>query len=68
MGAPPPGMSPATYNSANTEKTSETVTPRMATYWALSRRRRPKSASTKKTSAGRIGMAAMISCWPTVCI
>jgi hypothetical protein len=50
------------------EKTSETVTPRMATYWAFSLKRRPVRASTKKTSAGSIGMAAMISCWPTVCI
>src|SRR5918997_7119613 len=68
MGCPPPGMMPATKSSAKTEKTSETVTPRMATYWALSLRRRPKSARTKKTSAGSIGIAAIISCWPTVCI
>src|SRR5215203_710154 len=68
MGVPPPGMMPATYMSAKTEKTNETVIPRMATYWAFSLSKRPKSASTKKTSAGSTGMAAMISCWPTVCI
>src|SRR5215204_5132442 len=68
MGVPPPGMMPATYKSAKTEKTNETVIPRMATYWAFSLSKRPKSASTKKTSAGSTGMAAMISCWPTVCI
>src|SRR5918911_4441337 len=68
IGCPPPGMIPATKSSAKTEKTSETVTPRMATYWAFSLRRRPKSARTKKTSAGNTGMAAIISCWPTVCI
>src|SRR5215210_5293871 len=61
-------MMPATKSSAKTEKTSETVTPRMATYWAFSLRRRPKIARTKKTSAGSTGMAAIISCWPTVCI
>src|SRR5829696_9026336 len=68
MGVPPPGMMPATYKSAKTEKTNETVIPRMATYWAFSLSKRPKSASTKKTSAGSTGMAAMISCWPTLCI
>src|SRR5215207_231166 len=40
----------------------------MATYWAFSPRRRPRSTSAKKTSAGSTGMAAMISCWPTVSI
>src|SRR5829696_10195956 len=68
MGVPPPGMMPATYKSAKTEKTNETVIPRMATYWAFSLSKRPKSASAKKTSAGSTGMAVMISCWPTVCI
>src|SRR5918998_590459 len=68
MGCPPPGMMPATNSSAKTEKTSETVTPRMATYWAFSLRRRPVRARTKNTSAGSMGIAAMISCWPTVCI
>src|SRR5215208_3354938 len=67
IGAPPPGTMPATKSKANAEKTSEIVTPRMATYWALSFRRRPNRASTKKTSAGSAGMAVMISCWPTVC-
>src|SRR5918994_3097262 len=64
---PPPGTMPATKSRANTEKTSEIVTPRMATYWAFSLRRRPSRASTTKTSAGSAGMAAMISCWPKVC-
>src|SRR5215217_2030593 len=67
IGAPPPGTMPATKRSANTEKTSEIVTPRMATYWAFSLRRRPKRTSTRKTSTGSTGMAVMISCWPTVC-
>src|SRR5215213_10275718 len=67
MGAPPPGMMPATNNRAKTEKTSEMVTPRMATYWAFSLRRRPARTSTRKTRAGSVGMAVMISCWPTVC-
>src|SRR5215213_10819064 len=67
IGAPPPGTMPATNKSAKTEKTSEIVTPRMATYWAFSLRRRPKRTSTRKTSAGSAGMAVMISCWPTVC-
>src|SRR5215210_4314139 len=67
IGAPPPGTIPATKRRANTEKTSEIVTPRMATYWAFSFRRRPKRTSTRKTSAGSTGMAVMISCWPTVC-
>src|SRR5215210_6449228 len=67
MGAPPPGTIPATNKRANTEKTSEIVTPRMATYWAFSLRRRPKRTSTRKTSTGSTGMAVMISCWPTVC-
>src|SRR3712207_1128868 len=67
MGCPPPGMMPATKSRAKTEKTSETVTPRMATNWAFSFRRRPKTARMKKTSAGSTGMAAIISCWPTVC-
>jgi hypothetical protein len=66
MGAPPPGMIPATNRSAKTEKTSEIVTPRIATYCAFSLSRRPKSASTTKTSAGSAGIAVMISCWPTV--
>src|SRR5215210_436832 len=67
MGAPPPGTMPATKRRAKTEKTSEMVTPSMATYWAFSLRRRPVRTSTRKTSAGSVGMAAMISCWPTVC-
>src|SRR5919107_2244337 len=67
MGAPPPGTMPATNNRAKTEKTSEMVTPRMATYWAFSLRSRPAKASTRKTSAGSAGMAVMINCWPTVC-
>src|ERR671917_1790288 len=67
MGTPPPGTIPATNNRAKTEKTSEMVTPSMATYWAFSLRRRPARASTRNTSAGSVGMAAMISCWPTVC-
>src|SRR5215204_4651432 len=67
IGAPPPGTMPATNKRAKTEKTSEIVTPRMATYWAFSLRRRPKRTSTRKTSAGGTGMAVMISCWPTVC-
>src|SRR3712207_6728503 len=40
----------------------------MATYCEFSLRRRPRSTRTKKTTAGSIGIAAMISCWPTVCI
>src|SRR5215212_901759 len=67
MGSPPPGTMPATNRRAKTENTSEMVTPRMATYWAFSLRRRPARARTRKTSAGSVGMAAMISCWPTVC-
>src|SRR5215216_2746621 len=67
MGTPPPGTIPTTNNRAKTEKTSEMVTPSMATYWAFSLRRRPARASTRKTSAGSVGMAVMISCWPTVC-
>src|SRR5215211_844562 len=67
MGTPPPGTIPATNKRAKTEKTSEMVTPSMATYWAFSLRRRPVRTSTRKTSAGSVGMAAMISCWPTVC-
>src|SRR5688572_8806205 len=67
MGAPPPGTIPATNNRAKTEKTSEMVTPSMATYWAFSLRRRPVRTSTRKTSAGSVGMAVMINCWPTVC-
>src|SRR5918998_3046104 len=67
MGAPPPGTMPATNNRAKTEKTSEMVTPSMATYCAFSLRRRPVRTSTRKTSAGSVGMAVMISCWPTVC-
>src|SRR5918993_404787 len=67
IGAPPPGTMPATKSRAKTEKTSEIVTPRMATYWAFSLRRRPNRTSTTKTSAGSAGMAVMISCWPTVC-
>src|ERR671910_930153 len=67
MGTPPPGTIPATNKRAKTEKTSEMVTPSMATYWAFSLRRRPVRTSTRKTSAGRVGMAVMISCWPTVC-
>src|ERR671920_1544070 len=67
MGAPPPGTMPATNNRAKTEKTSEMVTPSMATYCAFSLRRRPVRTSTRKTSAGSVGMAVMINCWPTVC-
>src|SRR5215203_598262 len=67
MGTPPPGTIPATNNRAKTEKTSEMVTPSMATYWAFSLRRRPVRTSTRKTSAGSVGMAVMINCWPTVC-
>src|SRR5215210_5327570 len=67
IGAPPPGTIPATNRRAKTEKTREIVTPRMATYWAFSLRRRPKKTSTRKTSAGSTGIAVMISCWPTVC-
>src|SRR5918992_5826710 len=67
MGAPPPGTMPATNNRAKTEKTSEMVTPSMATYCAFSLRRRPVRTSTRKTSAGSVGIAVMISCWPTVC-
>src|SRR5215218_820123 len=67
MGVPPPGTIPATNNRAKTEKTSEMVTPSMATYWAFSLRRRPVRTSTRKTSAGSVGMAVMINCWPTVC-
>src|SRR5829696_3410679 len=67
MGSPPPGTMPATKRRAKTEKTSEMVTPSMATYWAFSLRRRPARTSTRKTSAGSVGMAVMISCWPTVC-
>src|SRR3954467_3111963 len=67
IGAPPPGTMPATKSRAKTEKMSEIVTPRMATYWAFSLRRRPNRVSTRKTSAGSAGMAVMISCWPTVC-
>src|ERR671917_805783 len=67
MGAPPPGTMLATNNRAKTEKTSEMVTPSMATYWAFSLRRRPVRTSTRKTSAGSVGMAVMINCWPTVC-
>src|SRR5215212_1730950 len=67
MGSPPPGTMPATNRRAKTEKTSEMVTPSMATYWAFSLRRRPARTSTRKTSAGSVGMAVMISCWPTVC-
>src|ERR687890_2806205 len=67
MGAPPPGTMPATNRRAKTEKTREMVTPRMATYWAFSLRRRPKKTSTRNTSAGSAGIAVMISCWPTVC-
>src|ERR671910_619030 len=62
MDTPPPGTIPATNKRAKTEKTSEMVTPSMATYWAFSLRRRPV-----KTSTGRVGMAVMISCWPSVC-
>src|SRR5215211_6080038 len=67
MGSPPPGTMPATKSRAKTEKTSEMVTPSMATYWAFSLRRRPVRTSTRKTNAGSVGMAVMISCWPTVC-
>src|SRR5829696_3758280 len=67
IGAPPPGTMPATKRRAKTEKTSEMVTPSMATYWAFSLRSRPARTSTRKTSAGSAGMAVMISCWPTVC-
>src|SRR5918994_7192980 len=67
MGAPPPGTMPATNNRAKTEKTSEMVTPSMATYWAFSLRRRPVRTSTRKTRAGSVGIAVMINCWPTVC-
>src|SRR5919112_5401261 len=67
MGSPPPGTTPATKSRAKTEKTSEMVTPSMATYWAFSPMRRPWRTSTRKTSAGNVGMAAMINCWPTVC-
>src|SRR5829696_1705223 len=67
MGTPPPGTMPATKSREKTEKTSEIVTPRMATYWAFSFSRRPNRASTTNTSAGSVGIAAMISCWPTVC-
>src|SRR5215204_4551052 len=67
IGAPPPGTMPATNKRAKTEKTSEIVTPRMATYWAFSLSRRPNRVSTRKTSAGSAGMDVMISCWPTVC-
>src|ERR671921_1929102 len=67
MGAPPPGTMPATKRRAKTEKTSEMVTPSMATYWAFSLRSRPARTSTRKTSAGSVGMAVMINCWPTVC-
>src|SRR5215211_375442 len=67
MGAPPPGTIPATKSNEKTEKTSEMVTPRMATYWAFSFSRRPARTSTRKTRAGSAGMAVMISCWPTVC-
>src|SRR5215218_502196 len=67
MGSPPPGTMPATNRRAKTENTSEMVTPRMATYWAFSLRRRPARASTRNTSAGSVGMAAMINCWPTGC-
>src|SRR5215218_2817894 len=67
MGSPPPGTMPATKSRAKTEKTSEMVTPSMATYWAFSFRRRPVRTSTRKTNAGSVGMAVMISCWPTVC-
>src|SRR5918995_249159 len=67
IGAPPPGTMPATKSRAKTEKTSEIVTPRMATYWAFSLSRRPNRANTRKTSAGSAGMAVIISCWPTVC-
>src|SRR5918997_446750 len=67
MGAPPPGTMPATNSKENTEKTSEIVTPRMATYWAFSLSRRPNKVNTRKTSAGSAGMAVIISCWPTVC-
>src|ERR687898_455599 len=67
IGAPPPGTMPATKSRANTENTSEIVTPRMATYWAFSLSRRPNRVNTRKTSAGSAGMAVIISCWPTVC-
>src|SRR5215217_5894426 len=67
MGTSPPGTMPATNNRAKTEKTSDMVTPSMATYWAFSFRRRPVRTSTRKTSAGSVGMAVMINCWPTVC-
>src|SRR5215210_54542 len=67
MGAPPPGTMPATNRRAKTEKTSEMVTPSMATYWAFSLRRRPARTSTRKTSAGSVVMAALISFWPTFC-
>src|SRR5215203_2915387 len=67
MGTPPPGTIPDTNKRAKTEKTSEMVTPSMATYWAFSLRRRPVRTSTRKTSAGSVGMAVMINCWPTVC-
>src|SRR5919112_193462 len=67
IGVPPPGTIPTTNRRAKTEKTREMVTPRMATYWAFSFRRRPRKTSTKNTSAGSAGIAVMISCWPTVC-
>src|SRR5215203_3132119 len=67
MGAPPPGTMPATNSKEKTEKTREMVTPRMAKYWAFSFSRRPARTSTRKTRAGSVGMAVMISCWPTVC-
>src|ERR671913_1059853 len=43
------------------------LTTTMATYWAFSLRRRPVRTSTRKTSAGSVGIAVMINCWPTVC-
>src|SRR5215213_676051 len=67
MALPPAGTMPATNNRAKTEKTSEMVTPSMATYCAFSLRGRPVRTSTRKTSAGSVGMAVMINCWPKVC-
>src|SRR5829696_258017 len=67
IGAPPPGTIPATNSRAKPQMPREIVTPRIATYWAFSLRRRPKKTSTRNTSAGSAGIAVMISCWPTVC-